>query len=82
MAAALHAYDPTAWLWRAAVLAVCVAIALAAKVVFQVVRASIMLQRQFKGPPSSSLLLGDLMNLLTLIMVATKQVFCGHESFG
>ena len=40
-------------------LAVCVAIGLAAKVVFQVVRASLTLQRQFKGPPSSSLLLGD-----------------------
>jgi fatty acid synthase len=48
-----------AWLWRTAVLAVCIAIALAAKVVFQVVRASLTLQRQFKGPPSSSLLLGN-----------------------
>lgn len=56
-------------------LAVCVAIALAAKVVFQVVRASLRLQRQFKGPPSSSLLLGDLTNLPDLIVMSTKQNF-------
>ena len=42
-------------------LAVCLAIAVASKVLFQIVRATLVLQRQFKGPPSGSLLMGDLM---------------------
>jgi hypothetical protein len=59
-AADMHANDATAWLWKAVVLAVCIAIATAAKGFFQLVRATLVLRRQFRGPPSSSLLMGEL----------------------
>lgn len=75
----MHASDATAWMWKAAVLVVCIAIAVTARIVFQVVRASFVLQRQFCGPPSSSLLMGECVRgstIQSMYTIAVVQPSC------